>query len=52
MNEVITVFQFCMNMASQFLSFMMSNWVTSLFVYGSIILLVINLITINNDDDK
>lgn len=50
MNDVITVFQFCMNMATQILSFFMSNWVTSIFIIGCVVLLVVNLIFINKDE--
>lgn len=50
MNSVVTLFQFVMNMATQWLSLFMSNWITSVFIFGCVILMVVDLIVINRDD--
>lgn len=50
MSAVVTVFQFVMNMASQWLGIFMGNWITSIFIFGCIVLMVIDLVVINKDD--
>lgn len=52
MNDVIEVFNYLMNLASQILGLFMGSWITSIFIFGSIILFVLNLLFINQDDDK
>lgn len=49
MSDLISVFQFVMNMATQWLTFFMGNWVTAILVLGCIVLLVIDLVVVNKE---
>lgn len=49
MNDLISVFQFVLNMASQWLTFFMGNWVTAILIFGCIVILVIDLVAVNKE---
>lgn len=49
MEYVGTIFTFLMNLATSVFQMFMGSWVTSIFIFGSVILLVVNLIAINRD---
>lgn len=49
MNDLISVFQFVMNLSTQLLSFFMGNWVTAILIFGCIVILVIDLVAVNKD---
>lgn len=44
MESVVTVLNFILQLGTSFFSFLMSSWVTALFVIGSILVLIVDLV--------